>query len=52
MLTESITVFSLGRRRLQGDLRAAASAWRGCERAGEGLGQEHGVTGQGVMALD
>ena len=30
---------SLERRRLRGDLRAAASAWRGCERAGEGLGQ-------------
>jgi len=28
---------SLGKRRLRGDLRAAASAWRGCERAGEGL---------------
>ena len=42
-------LLSLGRRRLRGDLRAAARAWRGCERAGEGLG--HGVTGQGVMAL-
>ena len=40
------------RRRLRRDLRAAARAWRGCERAGEGLGQGHGVTGQGVMALD
>jgi len=30
-------LFSLGKRRLRGDLRAAASAWRGCERAGEGL---------------
>ena len=28
-------LFSLGRRRLWGDLKAAASAWRGCERAGE-----------------
>ena len=28
---------SLGKRRLWGDLRAAASAWRGCERDGEGL---------------
>jgi len=28
---------SLERRRLRGDLRAAASAWRGCERAEEGL---------------
>jgi len=43
-------LLSLGRRRLQGDLRAAASAWRGCERAGEGLGQGHGVIGQGGMA--
>jgi len=43
-------LFSLGRRRLWGDLRAAASAWRGCERAGEGLGRGQGVTGQGVMA--
>jgi len=33
------------------DLRAAASAWRGCKRAGEGLWQGHGVIGQGVMAL-
>jgi len=40
------------RRRHRGDLRAAASAWRGCERAGEGLGQEHEVMRQGVMALD
>jgi len=30
-------LLSLGKRRLWGDLRAAASAWRGCERAGEGL---------------
>jgi len=30
-------LLSLERRRLRGDLRAAASAWRGCERAGEGL---------------
>ena len=30
-------LFSLGKRRLRGHLRAAASAWRGCERAGEGL---------------
>ena len=30
-------LLSLGKRRLRGDLRAAASAWRGCERAGEGL---------------
>jgi len=30
-------LFSLGKRRLQGELRAAASAWRDCERAGEGL---------------
>jgi len=30
-------LLSLGKRRLQGDLGAAASAWRGCERAGEGL---------------
>ena len=29
-------LLSLGRRRLQGDLRAAVRAWRGCERAGEG----------------
>jgi len=43
-------LLSLGRRRLQGDLRAAARAWRGCERAGEGLGQVCGVTGQGGMA--
>jgi len=28
---------SLERRRLRRELRAAASAWRGCERAGEGL---------------
>jgi len=26
-------LLSLGRRRLQGDLRAAARAWRGCELA-------------------
>ena len=45
-------LLSLGRRRLRGDLRAAARAWRGCKRAGEGLGQRHGVTGQGVMALN
>jgi len=32
-------LLSLGRRRLRGDLRAAARAWSGCERAGEGLGQ-------------
>jgi len=30
-------LFSLGKRRLQGDFRTAASAWRACERAGEGL---------------
>jgi len=30
-------LFSLGKRRLRGELRAVASAWRGCERAGEGL---------------
>jgi len=30
-------LLSLGKRRLRGDLRAIASAWRGCERAGEGL---------------
>jgi len=30
-------LLSLGQRRLRGDLRAAASAWRGCEKAGEGL---------------
>jgi len=30
-------LLSLAKRRLWGDLRAAASAWRGCERAGEGL---------------
>jgi len=30
-------LLTVGRRRLRGDLRAAASAWRGCERAGEGL---------------
>ena len=30
-------LLSLGKRRLRGDLRAAASAWRGCERAGDGL---------------
>ena len=30
-------LLSLGRRRHRGDLRAAARAWRGCERAGEGL---------------
>jgi len=29
-------LLSLGRRRLRGDLRAAASAWRGCKRVGEG----------------
>jgi len=32
-----LELLSLGKRRLRGDLRAAASAWRGCERAGEGL---------------
>jgi len=32
-------LLSLERRRLQGDLRPAARAWRGCERAGEGLEQ-------------
>jgi len=30
-------LFSLEKRRLRADLRAAASAWRSCERAGEGL---------------
>jgi len=30
-------LFSLEKSRMRGDLRAAASAWRGCERAGEGL---------------
>jgi len=30
-------LFSLGKSRLRGDLRAAARAWRGCERDGEGL---------------
>jgi len=30
-------LLSLGKSRLRGDLRAAARAWRGCERAGEGL---------------
>jgi len=30
-------LLGLGKRGLRGDLRAAASAWRGCERAGEGL---------------
>jgi len=30
-------LLSLEKRRLRGDLRAAASAWRGCERAGEVL---------------
>ena len=43
-------LLSMGKRRLRGDLRAAASAWRGCERAGEGLGQGPGVMGQGGMA--
>jgi len=33
----ALGLVSLGRRRLWGDLRAAARAWRGCERAGEGL---------------
>jgi len=45
-------LLSLGRRSLQGDLRAAASAWRGCKRAGEGLGQGPVVTARGGMALD
>jgi len=30
-------LFSLEKRKLRGDLKAGASAWRGCERAGEGL---------------
>jgi len=30
-------LFSLEKRRLQGDLRAAASAWRGYRKDGEGL---------------
>jgi len=30
-------LLSLGRRRHRGELRAAAGAWRGCERSGEGL---------------
>ena len=30
-------LLSLGKRRLQGDLRAAARAWRGCERTGDKL---------------
>ena len=30
-------LFSLEKRRLRGDLRAAASAWRGCRKDGEGL---------------
>jgi len=34
---EELGLFSLERRRLRRHLRAAASAWRGCERAGEGL---------------
>jgi len=45
-------LLSLGRRRLRGDLRAAARAWRGFERSGEGLGQGHGVRGQWGMALN
>jgi len=32
-----LRLFSLERRKLLGDHRAAVSAWRGCERAGEGL---------------
>jgi len=40
-------LFSLGKRRLRGDLREAASAWRGCERAGEGL-----VTGSDRTRVD
>ena len=39
-------LLSLGQRRMRGDLKAASSAWRGCERAGEGLGQGQGVIGQ------
>jgi len=35
----------LGKRRLRGDLRAGASAWRGCERAGEGLVTRAGSDG-------
>ena len=45
-------LLSLGQRRLRGDLRAAASAWRGCERAGEGLGQGPVGTGQRGMAVN
>ena len=30
-------MLSLEERRLRGDLRAAASAWRGCRKDGEGL---------------
>jgi len=30
-------LFSLEKRRLRGDLRAAASAWRGYRKDGEGL---------------
>ena len=42
---------SLGRRRLQGDLREVFQNFMGAyKRAGEGLGQGHGVMGQGVMA--
>ena len=46
-------LLSLGRRRLQGDLREVFQNFMGVyERAGEGLGQGQGVMGQGVMALD
>ena len=41
-------LLSLGRRRLRGDLREVFQNFMGVyKRAGEGLGQGHGVMGQG-----
>ena len=47
--------FGPEKRRLRGDLRGGLGVHLpggACERAGEGLGQGQGVTGQGGMALN
>lgn len=47
-----LEVFSLEKKRLQGDLTAPSSVSRGYKRAGEDFGQGHVVTEQRRMALN